>query len=376
MLAAYDRARLPQDRGQLDQCCSAYRTLLARSPHLGETRLNLANALMAMGNSPQAIVEYRRAVALLPDSVEAHFNLGLALLQSGDWVEGWWQHEWRLRRPDRPQRQFTRPRWDGSPIAGKRILIHSEPGLGNTIQFSRFAPLVSDLGGRVLLECPSPLTRLLTTLDGVEGVMPENGRIPEYDCHAPLLSLPFILGTTLDNLPRDGPYLLADSDLVERWSESLSAAADPMMVRVGLAWSGDPEDEHGKYGSMPSSELNVLAGIPGIAFFDLQPPNEGRLSPDVTLLPMIEQCQNLAETAAAILNLDLVITVDNTMAHLAGALGKPVWTLLPYAAGWTWMLDPADTPWYPTMQLFRQMRPADWQSVLRLVRTQLTKVAQ
>ena len=372
--AAYNQARLLQDRDELDQCCDAYRSLLARSPDFAEARLNLGNALLALGDPQKAAAEYRHAVSLLPDSADAHFNLGLALLQSGSWSEGWQHHEWRLRQPGTMQRKLTRPRWDGSPIAGKRILIHAEQGMGDTLQFSRFAAVVSNLGGRVLLECQGPLTRLLSSLDQVEGVMPAGGRIPEYDCHAPLMSLPAILGTTLADLEGDNPYLLADRELVERWSESLSQSIDPSLFRVGLTWAGNPGHKNDRKRSMPSNELDVLAGVPGVAFFNLQHNITSRLSPALSLLPMVEHCRDFADTAAAVLNLDLIITVDTSVAHLAGALGKPVWMLLPNVSDWRWMTGREDTPWYPSMRLFRQTHPGDWQSVLQGVRAELMKI--
>jgi tetratricopeptide (TPR) repeat protein len=422
--AAYNLARLFQDRGELERCRDAYRALLARCPDLsgnsrttrrggsgfpilttdaaascalagnsrttrhGRSRLpfpttdaaascaladphtNLGNALRALGEVPEAVEEYRAALRLDPASASAHFNLGLALLELGEWKEGWGLHEWRPQRP--AARQVLAPRWAGTPLAGRSILIHCEQGLGDTLQFSRFAPLVGDRGGQVLLECQPALARLLTTLDAVNRVIPQGEDLPEFDCQAPLLSLPAILETTVATVPCEAPYLLADRELVEQWSKTLAETVDPGLFRVGLTWAGSAAHPNDAHRSIPASSFDTLSGVVGVAWFNLQ--KDRTDAPVLKLLPMAERRGDFADTAASILNLDLVISVDTSVAHLAGALGKPVWTLLPFAADWRWMRDRSDTPWYPTMRLFRQPRRGEWGPVMASVGEELEKV--
>jgi tetratricopeptide (TPR) repeat protein len=372
-IAEYNLARLFQDRGELERCRDAYLALLKRCPDLVDPHTNLGNALRGLGDVRGAVEEYRAALRLDPASVGARFNLGLALLQLGEWEEGWGLYECRWRQPGVAPRHADRPLWDGTSLEGRSILIHAEQGLGDTLQFSRFAALVEGRGGQVLLEAQPALRRILMTLGNVAQVLPRGSELPEFECQAPLMSLPGILGTNVETVPAEVPYLLADSELVEWWSAALARAVGPRTFRVGLTWAGDPGRRNDRDRSMPSSAFDQLKEVAGVAYFDLQ---KGATDlPALDLHPMVEHCADMADTAAAILNLDLVISVDTAVAHLAGALGKPVWTLLSFAADWRWLLDRSDTPWYPTMRLFRQPARGDWDSVLREVREELGKMA-
>ncbi len=360
--AGLNRARSLEDRGDLERASEVYRELLRTSPEWPDAHLNFGNTLLALGDSEQAIAQYRRALELAPDSADAHFNLGLALLQAGDWEPGWKLHEWRWKQAGAAPRTFACPMWDGSPLEGRRILIHAEQGLGDTLQFARFALMVAAQGGRVVLECQAPLVRLLSTLDGVEQVIARDDMPPAVDCHAPLMSLPALLKTTPASLAAGIPYVFADRELVEDWSRRLALEVDPGLFRVGLTWAGSRAHKNDRNRSMSAHHLDALKHSAGVAFFNLQHGSAQR--PGLTLHPMVEHCHDFADTAAAVLNLDLIISVDTSVAHLAGALGKPVWTLLPNAADWRWMRDRDDSPWYESMRLFRQEQRGDWAGVI------------
>ena len=243
---------------------------------------------------------------------------------------------------------------------------------GDTLQFSRYAPLVRERGGRVLIECQPDVARLLTTLDAIEQVIPQGDDLPAFSRQVPLMSLAGVFATTPETVPCEMPYLLADRELVQQWSERVAGLVAPEVFRVGLTWAGSAGHPNDAERSIPAGIFDVLSGIQGVAWFNVQ---KGRTAvPGLPLLPMAEFCKDLADTAAAILNLDLVISVDTSVAHLAGALERPVWTLLPYAADWRWLRNRSDTPWYPTMRLFRQPQRGDWNSVIGEVRQELEKL--
>ena len=370
-VARYNLARLLQQRGDIENAAKAYREILSRSPEMFEARANLGVALVAAGQVPAAVAEYRAALKTASDAADIHANLGRALLALGQWDEGWREFEWRLHSPLRPRRDFGQPAWDGRNLHGKRILIHAEQGFGDTLQFSRFAPLVHRLGGRVLFECQPALASLLATLDGIDRIVAEPQVAAEFDCHAGVLSIPGLLRTNVGDVPADVPYLLPDREMVEQWSDRLAAVAAPELLRVGLTWAGNPGHGDDRNRSIPAAELDILRGIAGIAWFSLQ--KNARENPDLPLTAVADRCSDFAETAAAILNLDLVISVDTAVAHLAGAIAKPVWTLLPISADWRWLLDRSDTPWYPTMRLFRQAESGEWGPVLKQVRQELRR---
>ena len=298
------------------------------------------------GDHARAIACYGQAAALAPDDPGLHLSLADSLLSTGQFQSGWAEYEWRWRVKDYPTVSFRQPVWDGAPLAGKRILLWAEQGLGDTIQFVRFAGAVKGAGGRVLFECQPPLERLLGACPGIDELIPFGSPLPDFDVHAPLQSLPRILGTTLETIPAPVPYLSADTGLVRAWETRLAAGRG---CRVGLAWAGSPLNRYDPRRSIPKERFEPFRHIPGVECFSLQ-------QEDVP--------GDFAEAAALIANLDLVISVDTAAAHLAGALGKPVWTLLPFAADYRWLLQRADSPWYPTMRLYRQPAPGDWDAVL------------
>lgn len=250
-------------------------------------------------------------------------------------------------------------------LSGRTILLYNEQGFGDTLQFIRYAPLVAARGGKVVVECRSELKRL------IESSMPEvivtltGESLPHFDYHLPMLSLPGVFGTNLKNIPAQAPYLRVHRDLAQRWREC--AASSGNKFHIGLAWAGNRNHRNDRNRSLPPEILLPLLDVPGVVFFSLQKDEELRLKINRPLVDLTGDLADFADTAALISNLDLVITADTAVAHLAGALAKPIWTLLPFVPDWRWMLNRDDSPWYPTMRLFRQTKPGDWTRVIRSV---------
>jgi hypothetical protein len=314
-----------------------------------------------------------------PEQASAHYNRSLALLQGGDYEHGWPAYEWRWKRPTMPPRPFSQPRWDGSRLDGKSILLWCEQGLGDAIQFVRYGIQVKERGGNVFLECPVNLLSVLRTCPCLDIIVGEGLPSPDFDVQAPLLSLPALCGTTLENVPATVPYLFADEKLVEAWREKLGRAEGNVLI--GVVWQGNPRHGWDHWRSFPLTALAPLAAVPGVRLISLQQ------GPGVEQLRSLRgrfQVQDLgkdldrgggfADTAAVMANLDLVVTADTAAAHLAGALGVPTWLALAAVADWRWMLGREDTPWYPTMHLFRQRRLNDWADVFEHMAAELQVV--
>jgi len=357
-----------QHQGQLEESAAAFRQALAINPNLAHGHSNLGTVLEAQGQMDLAIAAYRQGIAVQRDSPIAHHNLALALLLLGDFRQGWEEYEWRWKCKDFPSNRlnFPQPQWDGSNLNGRTILLYPEQGLGDTIQFVRYVPLVAERGGKVIFGNRALMERLLQSIPGVEKWVAPGEALPPFDLHCPLLSLARAFGTTLESIPASVPYLFPDAKLRESWRTRLTAY--PAELRVGLAWAGRPTHKNNRNRSMNLADLAPLLRLPGVRFISLQ---KGEAAAQATTLPEEErlvdwtqELQDFADTAALIANLDLVISVDTAVAHLAGAMGKPVWTLLPFAPDWRWLLHRDDSPWYPTMRLFRQRSPGDWRSVI------------
>jgi Flp pilus assembly protein TadD len=365
----YNLGNALKDKGQLDEAMAAYRRAIALKPNYAEAHFNIGTAQGNKGKIEQAIAAYRRATALKPDYAEAHWNLALALLARGEFAEGWKEFEWRWECKDLPRRRtFAQPQWDGSSLQGRTILLHSEQGLGDTIQFIRYAPLVAEHGGTVIVGTVPELHRLLQGAAGVARWLNQGETVPTFDVHCPLMSLPAIFGTTLETIPPRVPYLQADAEQVVRWKKEL--AADSHRFKVGLAWAGNPTHVNDRNRSISLAALAPLATVQGVSFYSLQKGDAGKqakASPGLHLIDRTDDLKDFADTAALVANLDLVICVDTAVAHLAGALGKPVWTLLPFTTDWRWLLKREDCPWYPSMRLFRQPGRGDWGSVIKRV---------
>jgi len=356
--------------GRLDEAVACYRRALDLRPGFPEAHNNLGNALKARKELDAAIVSYRSAIDLRPDDPEPHYNLGMALLAHGDLAAGWQEHEWRwkTRQLRSGRRDFAQPQWRGEAAVGQTLLIHAEQGYGDTIQFCRYAPLAAARGLRVVLEAPAPLVRLLQGLPGVDQVVAHGEPPPPFDLHCPMLSLPPALGTTIATIPSDVPYLHADEARVAAWRTRL-AGLENQGPRIGLVWNGNPRvallsaAALGRWRSVSPERLAPLFEHPGPQFFSLQ--KDGPAPPaHFPVTGFMDEMEDFADTAALIANLDLIISIDTSVAHLAAALGKPVWLLACFDPCWRWLVERRDSPWYPNLRLYHQPRPGDWDAVL------------
>jgi tetratricopeptide (TPR) repeat protein len=386
LLANLSGALLRANR--IDSALEAAARASAADPRHLAALLNQAAALRALARYPEAIAVLRRALAVDPDFADAHFNLGLALLALGEYAEGWTERQWRTRVPavKPPRHEGPEPRWDGSPLCGRTLLLRPEQGIGDTLQFIRYARLLSHAagpaGGRVSFLSPPALAPLMRRCQGIdEVVLASEARAPA-DAEAPLMDLPYLLRGTSPTPPGETPYLTADPQLVARWRTRLQGAGARPRLRIGIAWQGNPRFPDDRRRSIPliafrpllesaaalGAELFVLQKGPGREQLEHLPPG----LPITDLGPQLdEDGAAFMDTAAVVTGLDLVVTSDTALPHLAGALGARVWTLLAHAPDWRWGAAGTVTPWYPTMRLYRQPRPGDWAAVLAAAATDL-----
>jgi tetratricopeptide (TPR) repeat protein len=391
-LAAHDRALLAQPDGaaalnnrgvtlhrlrRLDEALASYDRALASRPDYAEALVNRGITLHALKRLDEAPASYNRALRLRPDYADAHFFGAMSRLLTGDFGRGWIDYEWRwnsetikLRKHD-----FQQPLWLGEhDIAGKTILLHGEQGFGDTLQFCRYVPLVAARGARVIVEVDGPLSDLMRCLDGAAGIVARGSPLPDFDYHCPLLSLPLAFKTSLETIPSGLPYLRAPDQALQDWGARLGKHHRP---RIGLAWSGNAGHTSDRQRSIALRALLPLLDIDA-TFVSLQ--KEVRAADMETLgecgdlLHFGDELGDFADTAALVSHLDLVISVDTGVAHLAGASGKPVWILLAYVPDWRWLLDRDDSPWYPTARLFRQSDTREWDSVIATVGEALLKL--
>lgn len=357
---------------------------------------NRGNTLLDMGRMDEALRAHETAVERDPAHPGALYNLALTRLRLGDWERGWPAYEarWRFREVHRSPRVFRQPRWRGEPLEGRRVLLHAEQGLGDTIQFCRYATLVAARGGVPILQVQAPVERLMASLPAVRAGQAETAPLSarrggppdfdlEFDLECPLLSLPAVFGTTVETVPWPGAYLGADPELalVKRGQfPDLQSNLHPgeRPLRVGLAWAGNPRYKADRQRSMAFETLLLLLRTPGMTWISLQKGEAAEqlaaLHGDVFVWDGSSHDRDLAETAALLATLDLVVTTDTCIAHLAGAMAKPVWILLPHLGDWRWMQQIETTPWYPTARLFRQRSPGDWPGVLERVIRELSEL--
>jgi tetratricopeptide (TPR) repeat protein len=355
-------------QGRLAEALTCFQTAFELQPRSAEVHNKIGYALQHLGRREEALSWFEEALRLKPDLTDAHVNRALLWLLWGDFARGWPEYEWRWKAKKFSRRTFQQPRWDGAPLPGRTILLHAEQGLGDTLHLIRYAPLVKAAGGTVILECQPRLAPLLSHVSGVDRIIPAGCPPPEYDVQAPLLSLPYIFHTTAATIPAPVPYLQAEPERVSLWAGRIGGEG---RYRIGLAWAGNPEHESDRTRSMSLAHFAGLAQVPGTALFSLQrgPRSEQIRTPPqgLEIVNLEEESGDIVDTAAAIQNLDLVISVDSLVGHLAGAMGKPVWLLLPFSPDWRWLLERENSPWYPTARLFRQPRPGDWESVMARV---------
>jgi tetratricopeptide (TPR) repeat protein len=359
------------ETGQLDEAIVALRQAILIKPDIAELHNNLGNILRDRGLLDDAIAALGQSIRLKPEFAEAHYNLGLIYMLKGDFAQAWPEYEWRWRSKGfpSPRGEFVQPRWDGGDLNGRTILLHSEAGFGDTIQFVRYAPMVASRGGKVLLECQAPLLGLMRGLPGVEQLVTTNEPLPHFDVHCPMMNLPLAFGTTMQTIPATVPYLRADPSLIESWRVRLGRADG--QLRIGLIWAGNQRFRLDRTRSLNLQQLSPLARVPGIKFFSLQkgpPADQAKTPPEgLQLINLGPDLMNFSDTAAVMSSMDLIISTDTSVAHLAGALARPVWVMLQLMPDWRWHLEREDSPWYPTMRLFRRKNWGDWPEVIERV---------
>ncbi len=353
--------------GRLDEAETVARAALDLDPGATVALNNLGAVRRERGDLTGAEDLFRRAIAAAPGFAAAHLNLGLTLFLQGRWREGWPEYEWRLKEPGgRVDRGFARPQWQGEPLAGRTLLVHAEQGHGDTVQFARYVLPLARLDGRVVLEVQPGLKGLLASAPGVAAVLARGERLPPFDLHIPLPALPRVFGTTPDTIPSPAAYIFAAPGRAAAWAALLPP--EPGRRRVGLAWAGSPShgDDHNR--SIPLELLRPLLRRPEAHFFSLQVGRRGgdsaRLGLDGWITDLGPRLADYNETAAALANLDLVIAVDTSVAHLAGAMGRPTWLLLPAIPDWRWLMAGESTRWYPSMRLFRRDLGGGWPEVV------------
>ncbi len=384
------------EQGKLDEAMGWLVAAHQLRPDSADALQNIGMNLSRLGRWEQAVVVYDEALGSNPESPQLHRNLAYALLASGQYERGWAEHEWRFKCPDYVGSRVNRTFWNGDHFRGRSILLHAEQGYGDTLQFIRFAPMVKRRGGRVVVQCPASLLRLVARCDGVDMAFDASSFVPDCQIHAPMLSLPAIFGTTMATVPAQVPYLATDPMLIEHWRSELartlsidrdrgaapaetpspSRSAKPFLI--GIAWQGNPEHLADRWRSFPLSQFAPLAELPGVRLVSLQTEHGvDQLRAWAGRLPVTEltgpRRSDFTTTAAIMTHLDLVITPDTAVAHLAGGLGLQVWVGIALASDWRWPCGRDDTPWYPTMRLFRQTKLGDWDGVFRRMKSALER---
>ncbi len=358
------------DAGHFEEAVSAYTMAVRLNPADALSHSNLGSALLELGHGEAARSSCQTAINLKPDEADFHLNLSFVLLKTGALREGWEKFEWRWRTPQmaRFYRNFVEPLWHGEAAAGKTLLVHAEQGFGDTLQFCRYAPLAAALGLRIILEVQKPLVRLLGSLPGVDRVIGQGDELPPFHFHAPVMSLPRAFGTEVSTIPGKTPYLHADEDAAASWGQRVAALAG-QRPRIGLLWTGNPRAHSpilaaiSRRRAMAPELFAPLCAIQDLAFFSLQ--KEGAAPPpEFPLIDLMDEVKDFADTAALIANLDLVISVDTAVAHVAAAIGKKVWLLNRFDSCWRWFMGRRDSPWYPEIRLYNQPQSGDWKSVI------------
>jgi tetratricopeptide (TPR) repeat protein len=360
----YLRAVAAQEIGRHDLAAASLDDAIAINPGPAPYHSALGNALRELGRPGEAIASYRKAIALAPDLIDAHYNIATTLLAEGDLQAGWTEFEWRWKTVYMAgsQRTFKQAQWTGEPARGQTLLIYAEQGFGDSLQFCRYATLAAKRGLRVILEVQAPLVRLLRTLPGVDQVMALGEPLPDFDVHCPMMSLPLAFATTVETIPGSAAYLRADPMQVAVWQTRLDGMPQ-RGPRIGLVWAGSAMLTADRRRSINPEKLAPLFRLSGFHFFSVQ--KSGQAAPsDFPLTDYMDEMDDFADTAALIANLDLVISVDTAVAHLAAALGKPVWLLDRFDHDWRWLTGRRDSPWYPTLRLYRQPQRGDWDAVL------------
>ena len=369
--------QLYRSAGRHDEARNAGREALRRPGHSARSAFNLAMVQVESKEFAEATTCLLHALALDPNFPPARLELGHLLLRKGEFKAGWLEYEWRFRlehtRDALPK--INAPQWNGMRLPNGRILLIGDQGYGDTIQFARYIPWVAQRVGEVVLGCCQELLPLISQLPGIHSAFVRWEDIPGFSVFCPLSSLPHVFGTELEGIPGATPYLKADPQKVARWSERIRGAVGDGKLKVGIAWAGRPSHPNDRARTLRWSQLQPLTEIPGVALIALQkevPASDRAEFPNgLGVLDLSAELGDFGDTAAVIECCDLVITIDSSAAHLAGALAKPAWVMLPWVPDWRWLLDREDTPWYPTLRLFRQPSRGDWTSTIARVGQEL-----
>jgi len=373
----YNRGLALHELGRYAAALDAHDRALAATPGHAGAWLHRGRALAALNRHDAALASYNKARAAGKDDPDVHFSEAMALLTLGDYRAGFAKYEARWQRTGMPaQKSRGRPLWLGEyPLAHKTVLLHAEQGLGDTIQFARYVPLLAATGAKIVLEVPSELTALLARLDGGAKIITRGETPPAYDVHCPLGSLPLALGTEPGSVPAQIPYLSADEASLAKWSARLEAIERP---RIAIAWSGNPSHYNDRNRSVPFAPLESLFAAAGGARFisiqrDVRSEDAEKLAAETRLTHVGGELENFTDAAAVIALCDLLICADTAVAHLAGAMGRPMWVLIPFVPDWRWTLAGETSPWYPTARLFRQSAIGDWEAVIARVTAELAR---
>jgi hypothetical protein len=373
-----------KEQDRFDAALEPLRRAARLAPRHPNVHVELALALEKLLRTHEAIDVLRAAIDANPQDPEPHGLLAKLLLLSGDFKRGWAEYEWRWKcRGMEARRSFPQPQWTGAKsVRDRTILLYHEQGFGDTMQFSRYVPLLLDRGADVILQAPPELVALMRSLPGQPDVMPLGQPPPRFDFHAPLMSLALAFNTTLKTIPASVPYLAPAKKAAEVWAQRLRDSDAPggaPPLRVGLTWAGRSTHTNDRYRSIPLRDFAPLAEVPGVAFYSLQkwdPAGEAKAPPaGLRFIDTASRLFDFSDAAALIANLDLVLCVDTAVAHLAGAMAKPAWVMLPYSPDFRWLLGRCDSPWYPTLRLFRQPGPGDWAAVFPAVVSELSAMA-
>jgi tetratricopeptide (TPR) repeat protein len=362
------------ETAEFDKAITCFDSLLEMWPECAEAHNNQGVAFRETSQFSEALESFKRAIQFNPDLEDAHQNLSALYLLLGNFQDGWREYRWfwNLRGP---YHDLQKPLWDGSDIKGKILLLHAGAGFGDTIQFIRYVPMIKERGASVIIGCQKEIGSLLKGVEGIEQVIIEGEMIPHFDVQSSMFRLPIIFDTNIDRIPARVPYISVNHQLIGEWRDRL--ILDNRSFRIGLNWGGGHRIGMYRYRTCPPALFSRLSNFKNIAFYSLQIggiKNEMQsVLEDLNLIDLTEDIKDFSDTAALIENLDLIISIDTAVAHLAGALGKRVWTLLPHVPDWRWLLNRDDSPWYPTMRLFRQPSPGDWESVISKLHNELEK---